>query len=252
MELVDIKQQMSVLQEFQALKFRADQSHSSQVSFKGACQAAYVAPCSFSYSFSALQKRKPNFCSNVCWCLTSSEAPEHVVDSTVTPRWLFSYTCNSEPKKSEGAHLQELPDVWSQHSQDRVVSRLLTKLKKHLPEQLQDVSCVNFCKTDTKKITRLLFFCLFLLSRGQLFPSRGADSLIYFTHWEKRVMSLTKNFTGGGNQVVCFGIFVYDSNQELTLDIKLSLPPGKQGQVITQQLLGETAPWCWVLFTHSV
>lgn len=38
-------------------------------------------------------------------------------------------------------------------------------------------------------------------------------------------MSLTKNFTCSGNEIVCFGIFVYDSNQELTLDIKLSLPP---------------------------
>lgn len=55
-------------------------------------------------------------------------------------------------------------------------------------------------------------------------------------------MSLTKNFTGGGNEIVCFGIFVYDSNQELTLDIKLSLPPEKQSQVITHELLKDVTP----------
>lgn len=49
--------------------------------------------------------------------------------------------------------------------------------------------------------------------------------MIYSDNWEERVMSLTKNFTCSGNEIVCFGIFVYDSNQELTLDIKLSLPP---------------------------
>lgn len=55
-------------------------------------------------------------------------------------------------------------------------------------------------------------------------------------------MSLTKNFTGSGNEIVCFGIFIYDSNQELTLDIKLSLPPGKQSQVITHKLLKDATP----------
>lgn len=39
---------------------------------------------------------------------------------------------------------------------------------------------------------------------------------------------LTENFTGGSNEVVCFGIFIYDSNQELTFNIKLSLPPGNK------------------------
>lgn len=36
---------------------------------------------------------------------------------------------------------------------------------------------------------------------------------------------LTENFTCSCNKIICFGIFIYDSNQELTFNIKLSLPP---------------------------
>lgn len=44
------------------------------------------------------------------------------------------------------------------------------------------------------------------------------------------MLSLTENFTCSSNKIVCFGIFIYDSNQELTLDIELSLPPeNKEG-----------------------
>lgn len=38
-------------------------------------------------------------------------------------------------------------------------------------------------------------------------------------------MSLTENFTCGCDKIICFGIFIYNSNKELTLNIKLSLPP---------------------------
>lgn len=43
-----------------------------------------------------------------------------------------------------------------------------------------------------------------------------------------RVLLLTEDFTCGSNEIVCFGIFIYDSNQELTFNIKLSLPPGNK------------------------
>lgn len=56
-------------------------------------------------------------------------------------------------------------------------------------------------------------------------------------------MSLTKNFTCSSNKIVCFGIFVYDSNQELTLDIKLSLPPeNKVKSLMTHELLKDVTP----------
>lgn len=37
--------------------------------------------------------------------------------------------------------------------------------------------------------------------------------------------TLTENFTCSGDKIICFGIFIYDSNEELTLNIKLGLPP---------------------------
>lgn len=39
----------------------------------------------------------------------------------------------------------------------------------------------------------------------------------------KRV--LTENFTCSSDKIVRFGVFIYDSNEELTLDIKLGLSP---------------------------
>lgn len=39
------------------------------------------------------------------------------------------------------------------------------------------------------------------------------------------MLSLTENFTCSSNKIICFAIFIYDSNKELTLDIELSLPP---------------------------
>lgn len=39
------------------------------------------------------------------------------------------------------------------------------------------------------------------------------------------MLSLTEDFTGRSNEVVCFPIFIYDSNKELTLNIELSLLP---------------------------
>lgn len=42
---------------------------------------------------------------------------------------------------------------------------------------------------------------------------------------KKTTFLLTENFARGSNKIICFGIFIYDSNQELTFDIELSLPP---------------------------
>lgn len=39
------------------------------------------------------------------------------------------------------------------------------------------------------------------------------------------MLSLTEDFTCSTNKIVCFGIFIYDSNQELTFNVELSLPP---------------------------
>lgn len=42
---------------------------------------------------------------------------------------------------------------------------------------------------------------------------------------KKTTFLLTENFTCSSNKIICFGIFIYDSNQELTFNIELSLPP---------------------------
>ena len=52
--------------------------------------------------------------------------------------------------------------------------------------------------------------------------------LISTIRQKKKESLLTENFTCSSNKIICFGIFIYDSNQELTFDIELSLPPGNK------------------------
>lgn len=47
-----------------------------------------------------------------------------------------------------------------------------------------------------------------------------------------RKQKLTENFTCSGDKVVCFGVIVYDSHKELTLNVKLSLPPENKAKLL--------------------
>lgn len=48
----------------------------------------------------------------------------------------------------------------------------------------------------------------------------------------KIVLLLTENFACSCNKIICFGILIYDSNEELALNIKLSLPPENKGKLL--------------------
>lgn len=97
-------------------------------------------------------------------------------------------------KKREGAHLQELTDIRSQHSEDRVISRLLTKLKKHLPKQLQDVSCVNFCNRDTQESFACCFSVCFFRMKFKVCHHEGQTAwfilLIETSGWRHLLRTL--------------------------------------------------------------
>lgn len=54
----------------------------------------------------------------------------------------------------------------------------------------------------------------------------------FHIHGFKVVLLLTKNFACSCNKIICFGILIYDSNEELALNIKLSLPPENKGKLL--------------------
>lgn len=50
--------------------------------------------------------------------------------------------------------------------------------------------------------------------------------------FQNMIKKHTENFACSSNKVVCFGIFIYDSDKELTLYIELRLPPDNRKKKI--------------------
>lgn len=141
------------------------------------------------------------------------------------------------PIKSHRTHISQLNSIL--HITPSFLKLLILILGVFLPARIPEhliLKHAKWCRTQTPgKIQKTSSQRAAGCPQRRSLPSKFKHKEILQTNIITKITFLiniitvlTENFTRGSNKIVCFGIFIYDSNQELTFNIQLSLPPGNK------------------------